>query len=258
MPSRGPDEVERRAVALYGGAVQAQTGVLHVTAVWRSPSGELRTLRITPATPRSETDAFVLALARARADAIVTTGKILRDEPELSHAIEDAGLLAWRRERVGRSEPARSVVLTSGREIDWSHPILRGGARVLLVTSHEGARRLEDGRRAAVADVEVMARQDPGLRDTVLMLRRDLGCATIAVEAGPSTSRQLYRDPALVDELLLSVYEEPDLPAEVCGEASLEPDRIAELFGPPHHEVSRRERSGRWSFRRYLRKRPRA
>ena len=70
---------------LLGPGLDRALGVLHVAAVWETPDGRYRTLRVGEGAIRSASDAVVLSAARARADAIVTTGRILRDEPELMH-----------------------------------------------------------------------------------------------------------------------------------------------------------------------------
>ncbi|MEZ4464717.1 MAG: hypothetical protein R3F43_09505 [bacterium] len=68
-----------RLAALFGDpALLARPGISQVVAAWQRPGRR-------PARPAhqrqhapSPTDAFVLALSRARADAIITTGRILR------------------------------------------------------------------------------------------------------------------------------------------------------------------------------------
>ena len=49
---------------LYGDDLREAAGVLHVAAVWQGPTQQARVLRINSETPRSQTDAFVLGLAR--------------------------------------------------------------------------------------------------------------------------------------------------------------------------------------------------
>ena len=97
MPN--PDEVAQAIERLYGERLEDEVGVLHVASAWRDETGRLFALRIGPDTPSSATDGFALALARARCDAILSTGKILRDEPGLRHRpdpVDPQGLTAWR------------------------------------------------------------------------------------------------------------------------------------------------------------------
>jgi len=97
--------VAKRVQELYGDELLEDAGVVQVCSAWRDAQGVLRSVRVGPHAPRSETDGFALALARARADVIVTTGQILRDEPGLQHEIGSASgidFAAWRRGWVGR------------------------------------------------------------------------------------------------------------------------------------------------------------
>ena len=104
-------DVPARLEALWGTrTLPVDAGVLHVVATWFDGESH-RVIRITPRSPKSETDFFVLNLARARADAIITTGRILRDEPELEYALPSAwagSLIAWRQAALHRDSPRAS------------------------------------------------------------------------------------------------------------------------------------------------------
>ncbi len=243
--------------ALYGdaAALARPAGVLHVTAVWQAPdAARLVTLRILAETPRSAYDARALGLARARSDAIVTSGRILREEPDLTHAplvpeAEAAGLAAWRRERLGKPAPTRSLVLTSGRGLDLEHPLFRAAPGALVFTGEAAARALAAPARRA--GVEVVGHPEPGLRAALDWLEAH-GLPDVAVEAGPSTALELYRPPLRVDELMLSVFEEPGLPAPVRGGDFLAPAELDRLLPRAGRATERREPSGRWRFERRL------
>ena len=247
------DEVSRRLVALYGEDPAAARGVLHVAATWRAPDLTLRVIRIGPDSPRSETDWFALRAARMRADALLTTGKILRDEPDVRHVEDDAALLAWRCEHVARPTPPRSVVLSSGHGLDLAHPLLQSAHDPVVVTGQDGADVLERSARASGAHVEIAAREAPGVRDTLALLR-ERGCQTILIEAGPTTALALYEEPVLVDELLLSVYHAPSLGDELVGPEFVPPERLEASFARQGEAVRIDEPSGPWSFSRWLRR----
>ncbi len=192
---------------LYGAELTGPAGIIHVTALWQSPSGVPRVLRVNQATPRSASDLFALCLARARADAIVTTGEILRHEPGLVHRIpttapELADLGEWRAERLGRPTPPLSVVLSSGRGLDLLHPLFQSGP-CLVYTGDEGTASLASA--AGERGVMLKANTNPSLRQVLRFLREERGCETVSIEAGPSTVRELYSDPLAIDELMLSV-----------------------------------------------------
>lgn len=229
------------------------TGLLQTVAVYRPRAGAFRVLRISPETPRSAFDQFSLMVARARADAILTTGRNLRLEPVGTHLLEGPGTLpqalaAWRREALGKSKSPHLLVLSRG-DLDLDHPALRIPARVFILTGTEGAFALESG--AADRGIEVVALAEPSPAAAVDFLRRELGAATISVEAGPSVARELY-DPVIVDEVQLSILDLPDpaaLPGPLRGPFFLGQEELEALFSwsPP---FARRTADGVWRFQR--------
>jgi riboflavin biosynthesis pyrimidine reductase len=229
-------------------------GVLHVAAAVGSPSGAVVVFRIGPRAPRSSTDRFVLGLSRARADAIITTGRILREEPRTTHDLGETpsatkALLAWRRDVLGKAELPWSVVLTRGG-LDLDHPLLARG-RAVIVTGRKTADSLS--RRARAAGVLLLPRARPSLRDAIEAVRNELRGETVCIEAGPSTARALYRRPIAVDELLLSICDGRLAPGLEAGRLPSE-GRLVRLLGPPRDSVVRSEGGTRWRFLRFRRK----
>lgn len=252
---RSASDCAAQIEALYGPGVGRAPPVLHVTALWRALTGERHTLRIVPATPRSHTDRFVLGVARARADAILCTGKILREEPGLRHVYlddpeEDRAMAAWRRETLGRADRPQSVVLSSGHGLDWRHPLFRDESPAWVYTGEVAASSL---RREVPRGVRVIASAAPGVRAALSFLAGE--GLRVAVEAGASTTRDLYRTPVAVDEVMLSEFLGDSVPVEVVGprfevSAILERDFYAAAAGESL------ESSGPWRFARYLRRSP--
>lgn len=215
----------------FGDSLLTPAGVVHVTAAWRPPSGGLQVLKIGETTPAIETDRFVLDLSRARADAIVTTGQILRDEPDLSYELPP-GHASWRRLMLGKQRPPKLLVLTSGRDLPASHPLLNGEWEVTL---YPGPEAMGPSR---------------GLRAAVDRLRADPSLATISIEAGPSSSADLYEPPLAVEELMLSLYEGPDPAATVQGHPLPSLEELESLLPIRSSAFPVSEPSGPWSFRR--------
>jgi riboflavin biosynthesis pyrimidine reductase len=245
-----------RVREIYGEDLLGEAGVVHVTSVWEAPDGAWRSLRISPTSPRSVTDAFVLALGRARSDAIVTTGAILRAEPALRHTLPDAAS-AWRAGTLAKSHSPTTVVLTRRADLDLTHPLFAASsAPVVVVTGDDTAAELRDRVAAHGSShrVEVVGRAQPSLRDVVQWLKAQRACRTVLVEAGPSTSRTLYDDPFVVDELMLSIYDALDLAPAARGEVFARPDDPLRVClasaeeGTP--EFTSQEEIGRWRFRR--------
>ncbi|MCB9600266.1 MAG: dihydrofolate reductase family protein [Sandaracinus sp.] len=201
---RSASDVDALAHALYGDAPLAREGVVHVTALHGARDGSLRNVLVGPSAPKSAYDHFALQLARARADAIVITGRILRDEPALHYAFvgpaADA-LTQWRARRT--SDAPKLVVLSGGDALDLEHPVWRGeGATPVLFTGTEAATRWR-----ARAPFAVVGHSEPSAEAAIAWLR-DEGARTILIEAGPSTTKALYAAD-VIDELLLSVHRGP-------------------------------------------------
>jgi riboflavin biosynthesis pyrimidine reductase len=251
-----PDDVRTPAdVAALGrellGDDPARAGrVLHVASVWRDAGGAARVLRIGPRTPKSRHDAFLLALARARAEAIVTTGRILREEPALTHGLLGppalrAALAAWRRERLVLGLDPWLLVLSSGRSLDPAHPAFHAPLRPLLFVPATAATGLRE--RFAETDVRVVSLPAPDVRLALDHLRR-LGAKRVTLEAGPSTARALYAEPVRVDELWLAAYEGARPDDAVIGEPLPDDATLAAALPRASPPVARDEPSGRWSF----------
>ena len=93
--------VDRAARALFGSPLDTRPAVSHSFAAWRAaPDAPLTTIRINEHGPKSDLDFLALHIARARADGIIITGKILRDEPNLTYSLDRRSSLGRRLEAV--------------------------------------------------------------------------------------------------------------------------------------------------------------
>lgn len=256
--SQGHD-VPAAAARLYGEEPTAEgirlRGVVHVTAVWEAGQGGLTTLAIGEGTPQCHHDAFALNWVRASADAIITTGKILRSEPHLQHRLGGPGelpqaLTEYRRSVLGKEDPPVTLVLTSGRDLDLEHGVFHAWTRPLIYTSLDGQWLLES--RAADFGVEVAGAAQPTIQGAVELLQREFGAATIALEAGPSVSRQLY-DPLAIDHLLMSTLQAPRLAASAAGAPFLDEVEVHGLLGKPRQGDPVQTLDGSWTFRHFRR-----
>lgn len=205
-------EVERELDALFGSSQLARAGVVHVSYVARDAQGRLCPLRIGPGVPRSETDSFVLGLCRARADALLTSPQNVRSEPGLSHQLTGrwAPALAAYRAALGKHEAPRCAILTRSGDLPREHPVWNDGTPKVLLTPPDRVETLTAlwGDRAQIVGLE-----RPSARSACGWLLAS-GAALVSVEAGPSTANALYEEPSLVDELLLTLWEDaPDDPA---------------------------------------------
>ncbi len=245
--------VDRAARILFGSELESRPPVSHSGAVWKDPeSQKLTTLRINDYGPKSDLDFLSLHIARARADAIVITGKILRDEPSLRYDLRaDArwgdALVEWRERTWGLWERPWLLILTASGKLDFSHPALHGWPRPLIFTSDRtAARKLADSPFPVVADAE------PGIRRAIRHLQVAKDCECISIEAGPSTALSLYEPPAVVHELLLSVYLDKALDDRAKGAPLIELARLRSRFRSETSATHRCE-GQHWSFHRFRR-----
>jgi len=250
------EDCTRRIDELYGDELLDEAGVLHVMAVWRAPTGPLVTLTTGAAMPVSHTDPFALRVARARADAIITTGRNLREEPRLTHALASTraampALEQWRRRRLGKTEAPLSVVLTGGDGLDLQHPLFRTAARSVVLTSNAAAARLRSELRGTTVDA--VGVEAPSVRAAIDWLRQERKMTSVLIEAGPSTSSQLYAEPTVVDELMLSMHLSPEIDDEARAPEFLDLERVREVLPVERSTRTITEPSGPWRYMRLTR-----
>lgn len=241
--------------SLLGDACESAPSVIHVAMVARRADGSFGVLRLQSA-PNGHHAWFLRNVARARADAVITTGKILRDEPRIDLSVQGpgelgAGLWRFRRERLGKTEPPLLLVLTHGQGLDPDHPTWASPGRELVFTEPTAAPTLTQslGERR----VEIITRENSDIRSAIAYLNQERGVRTVTVETGPTTSRQLYQAPVAVEELLLAVCEDPPASGGEQTGAFLSDEELRQVFGEPRYSSSLSEDSGSWTLRRYLR-----
>ena len=235
-----PTDVEALAGAMFGNlALLDRAGVVHVTALHASPDGALYNLLVGPDSPKSAYDGFALQLSRARADAILVTGRILRDEPELRYALPEP-LAAW---RAGRTEARpKLLVLTTGEGLELTHPALDGTwADPVIFTGVEAAARLRSH-----AHLTVVGHPQPSAA-AAMAWARDEGARTLVVEAGPSTTLELYHA-GLIEQLALSVFRGPLRPEARGARVFANEAEIWQRLGTGTPPVVIDEGGGTWTF----------
>lgn len=249
-------EITASACALYGQVPVETAAVLHVLAVAESPGQTAHVLRITPSTPKCAWDLFALRLARARADAIVISGKILRDEPELTYGAGASGeaFASFRRKALKKPSPPRLIVLTRDSELPLTHPIFEGRWPVTIATTPETARTLRQKWSGAprIADVPTLwEHAAPSLKAVITRVQDTFGPAcTVSLECGPSTVAPLYDEtPPCIDEIMLSEFRgniASELLAGCPWRVPPEQSLYHEVAPPRHIDTV----DGTWTFRR--------
>ncbi|MDH3653339.1 MAG: hypothetical protein OEN21_03645 [Myxococcales bacterium] len=245
--------VDRAARALFGSPLDTRPAVSQSYVAWRAAEGApLTSILINEHSPKSDLDSLALHISRARADAIVITGKILRDEPRLSFDPRadprwGEALLNWRERRWALFEPPWLLILTNQGELDFDHPVFHGWARPVIFTNDQAA-----ARRLAAAPCPVVADAAPDIRRAIRHLQVSRGCECVSIEAGPSTARALYERPIAIKELLLSVYLEPSLDEHAQGAPLIKLSEVRAMFRSETSTVHR-EDGTHWSFHRFRR-----
>jgi riboflavin biosynthesis pyrimidine reductase len=151
-------------------------------------------------------DRFLMGLLRACADAVVIGAGTLRATPghlwTPAHVYPElATEFIALRSALGRATEPQLVVITSGGDIDPSHPALAKGA--FVITTDDGARAIGD-RLPRTCEVIAMgkgARVD--LREAMAALR-SRRLEVILTEGGPHLTGQLIAD-GLLEEVFLTI-----------------------------------------------------
>jgi riboflavin biosynthesis pyrimidine reductase len=240
---------------IYAESLADLSGVLHCVSSVRvsTDPARLHVIDINQHAPKSATDFFVLNLARAHADAIVTTAQIVRSEPQLSHQLQGPlaeGLLRYRREVLRKTQGPCSAILTRTGELPAEHRVFQDPFDNLVLTGPEHAAALSSRLKAAGARAEVVPVAALDARAAIALLQQR-GARTILIEAGPSTAGPLYDPPPCVQHLLLSRCEAA-FDARALGRAL--PEDTTLFAGMQRASVyTQQEPSGEWRFEHWLR-----
>lgn len=239
MPGSAAAAARRTARLFEVDFRDSDTGIVQVAAIW---APERRFIDVRPGSPRSETDHFLLNLSRARSDAIITTGAILRAEPGVTHAIDSADLRAFRNERLGKARNPISLVLTSGRGLNGSHPMFQSGESFAFTSA------------CSLPGITVVHDPSPSLARAIRHLREKRGCRLISLEIGPETTQEAFRESGLLTELMLSSFLEPELDPAFRGGAFPSEESLDSIFPVQTRRFESREESGMWQFCLYRRR----
>jgi hypothetical protein len=251
------DAVDTRIAAVWGPQAVAwmheRPAVQHVLAVVQPEGSDmLHVLRIAPGGPSHPDDAFSLALARARADQILLTAQILREEPELTYAYgvgpdaaHDPGaagglaswqLAAWRRLRLRRVDPPELVIITKRGDVPAGHPIFKGNWPVRVLAPVGVVATL---RESLPNQVQVEALSELEATSPIAVVDRLRAEASkhrghvLSIEAGPSFARALYPEDGIpkCDEVLLSEVAAVSVAEAFVGPRWIPRQRLAREYG---------------------------
>lgn len=250
---KNPDSVAKELHALLGlqGAeFTPPAGVLHVCSAFDAADDTIRAIRIGEGAPGSEHDSFLLRAARAQADAIITTGSILRHEADVTLELGDdaigRALTRYRRAGLGKLSPPRSVILSASGDLPEQHPLFADWTTTSIWTSPE---RVAEVRARVPGDVDVIG-HDGDVAGAVLAYLAKCDATRVSLETGPSAVAPFY-EAQRVTELWCSRYEDVDgLGRDSRGGAwPFDAETLDDWWAGGSERI---EPSGAWRFDRYL------
>ncbi len=136
-------------------------------------------------------DRWLMALLRARADAVVVGDHTLRLEPDHLWTCEhiyphDAGAFADLRTREGRAPSPVQVFLSLDGDLMAEAAVFqRPDLRILIATTARGAERARGVNGAARVEVRELGEDKVDLKRLVQVLYEDFGVCTLLCEGGP-------------------------------------------------------------------------
>lgn len=200
-------------------AKEGLPSILHVAAVYED-NNSYKIIRVDSSkAPRSNEDFFALNLARARVDAIFTSGKVIREEADLSHSLQGPfakSLEEYRTKVLGKASPPYSLIFTRGSP-DLESSFFDNKTRPVIYTSTDGYNSLD---KKVLEEKGIIAKDggaSPTVEEALAYLKEELGVETVSMEAGPSVSNDLYNK-SLVSELMLSIYSGKISPEAIGNE----------------------------------------
>ncbi len=154
-------------------------------------------------------DLWLMALLRARADAVMVGDNTLKLEPEhvWTHQYifpDDTALFHELRQAEGRSTYPLQVFLSIDGQINWDAAVFSSpDYHVVIATTKRGEARVgKEARAEAKVDVIAQDHAVVDLRELTDTLRRDFDVRTLLIEGGPRAYGSAITDRIIRDEFL--------------------------------------------------------
>lgn len=170
-----------------------------------------------------EPDRFVMGLLRATGDAVLVGAGTVRASrthgwaPTHAHPPSSGGLAAWRRELGLTASPATIIVSASG-SLQPGHVPADPATRVIIVTTHSGARRLGGLPRADHVEIASLGGGDSIPIANLVAFLDARGFRLVVSEGGPALFAQLLAS-RVIDEVFLTLA--PQLAGRSAASARL-------------------------------------
>ena len=156
-------------------------------------------------------DQMVMGLLRAAADAVIVGAGTLRASPKILWIAEQtyrplAEVYRSFRAALGKPQPPLNVIVTARGEIDLGLPVFQSGrVPVLIVTTAEGARRIQTRHPSSAVQIEAVENGDSlSVRSILEAVKRVRSCEVILTEGGPRLMGDFLAEKRL-DDLFLTL-----------------------------------------------------
>lgn len=154
-------------------------------------------------------DTWLMALLRARADAVMVGDNTLRLEPEhvWTHQYifpDTTEIFDSLRSSEQRATFPLQVFLSIDGNINWDAAVFASpDYHSIIATTQEGAARVKsDARSRGTVDVIAQEGSSVDIAKLVVTLRRDFGVHSLLIEGGPRAYGSAVKDGVIVDEFL--------------------------------------------------------
>ena len=157
-----------------------------------------------------EPDRFVMGLLRATADAVLVGAGTVRASrthgwtPAHAHPASGRAFARWRRELGLTAAAPTTVVVTASGSLEPRHIPADPGARVIVLTTESGARRLDRLPRADHVEIASVSDGDSVPVGTLVAFLQARGFRLVVSEGGPALFGELLAA-HVVDEVFLTL-----------------------------------------------------
>jgi riboflavin biosynthesis pyrimidine reductase len=200
-PLRFPPHAQRPYV--IGNFVSTLDGVVSLQVAGHAGGGDISGF--------NSHDQMVMGLLRAAADAVIVGAGTLRASPQILWIAEQtyrplADVYRSFRAALGKPQPPLNVIVTAHGEIDLELPVFQSRlVPVLIVTTTEGARRIQTQHPSSAIQIEVIETTGSlSARSILEAVGRARSCEVILTEGGPRLLGDFLAEKQL-DELFLTL-----------------------------------------------------
>jgi riboflavin biosynthesis pyrimidine reductase len=184
-------------------------------------------------------DRWLMALLRARADAVIVGDNTLRLEPEhlWTHDYiypEDTELFTRLRTLEGLPLKPLQIFLSQEGNLFQEAKVFQENINIVIATTHQGAEKAKALKAKAKLDIIALGNDTVDLQRLITILYNDFDVKRLLCEGGPRVYGSLLKE-KLIDEEFLTLS-----PTVIGNSLSTRPGLIESIaFSPKHHPLSK-------------------